>query len=95
MSRIEKTRALVEASDFAETCITSGITIASEPAPQGAFSLADTPGVAVVFAKAEGTKCARSWKITDDVGSDPAFPDVSARDARALEELKAAGRLTV
>jgi len=36
---------------------------------------------------AEGQKCARSWRITTDVGSDPAFPDVSARDAAALREL--------
>ena len=31
--------------------------------------------------------------ITADVGSDPAFPDVSARDAAALRELAALGRL--
>jgi isoleucyl-tRNA synthetase len=36
---------------------------------------------------AEGTKCARSWRITTDVGSDPDYPDVSARDALALREL--------
>ncbi|MCE7029570.1 isoleucine--tRNA ligase [Jiella avicenniae] len=87
------TRALVAASDFAEICITSGIEISGEPAPADAFTLADTPGVAVAFAKAEGTKCARSWKITGDVGSDPDYPDVSARDAEALRELEAAGRL--
>ncbi len=89
----EATRALVSGSDFAEICITSGIEIAGGSAPDAAFSLADTPGVAVVFAKAEGAKCARSWKITGDVGSDPDYPDVSARDAKALRELKAAGRL--
>jgi len=50
-------------------------------------------GVAVVFKRAGGTKCARSWRYTDDVGSDPEFPDVSARDAAALRELKALGRL--
>ncbi|MBO0903882.1 isoleucine--tRNA ligase [Jiella sonneratiae] len=88
-----ETRALVAAADFAEICITSGIEISGEAAPEGAFTLADVPGVAVVFAKAEGAKCARSWKITGDVGADPEFPDVSARDAKALRELKAAGRL--
>jgi isoleucyl-tRNA synthetase len=50
-------------------------------------------GVAVVPAMAKGTKCARSWRYTTDVGSDPEFPDVSARDAAALRELKALGRL--
>ena len=89
----EATRALVLGSDFAEICIPSGIEISGEPAPADAFALADTPGVAVVFAKADGLKCARSWKITGDVGSDPDYPDVSARDAAALRELKAAGRL--
>jgi isoleucyl-tRNA synthetase len=35
---------------------------------------------------AQGTKCARSWKILDSVGSDPVYPDVSPRDAQALRE---------
>jgi isoleucyl-tRNA synthetase len=35
---------------------------------------------------AEGEKCARSWRITKDVGSDPAFPTLSARDAAAVRE---------
>ncbi len=87
-------RAEAASVDFAEIAITSGLVISAEPAPADAFRLADTPGIAVVFRKAEGTKCARSWKITGDVGSDPAFPDVSARDAAALHELKAARRLT-
>jgi len=43
----------------------------------------------VVFARAQGTKCARSWKISPDVGSDPDYPDVTPRDAKALRELKA------
>ena len=55
--------------------------------------LDDVKGVAVVPARATGTKCARSWRYTDDVGSDAAFPDVSARDAAVLHELKALGRL--
>ena len=41
-------------------------------------------GVAVVPRLAEGRKCARSWKITPDVGSDPEYPDVTPRDAAAL-----------
>ena len=49
------------------------------------------PGVAVVVEKAEGIKCARSWKILPDVGSDPQYPDVSPRDAKALREWKALG----
>ena len=41
----------------------------------------------VVPAKAEGRKCARSWKILPEVGTDPDFPDVTLRDADALREL--------
>ena len=35
---------------------------------------------------AEGKKCARSWKISHDVGADPQFPEVTPRDAQALRE---------
>jgi len=38
---------------------------------------------------APGTKCARSWRISKDVGTDPAFPDLSARDAAAVREFDA------
>ncbi|SHJ18574.1 Isoleucyl-tRNA synthetase [Aureimonas altamirensis DSM 21988] len=83
--------ALFESLDLAEIAITSGIEVTTAPAPAEAFRLADTPGVAVVNRLAEGRKCARSWKILPDVGSDPEFPDVSPRDAEALRELKALG----
>ena len=49
-------------------------------------------GRGVVPGLASGTKCARSWRFTHDVGSDPQYPDVSARDAAALHELAALGR---
>jgi len=79
--------------DMAEVCIVSAISILDKAAPQGAFALDDVGGVAVVPALAAGRKCARSWRYTDDVGSDPEFPEVSARDAAALRELRALGRL--
>jgi isoleucyl-tRNA synthetase len=75
--------------DFAEVCITSGIEIVDGEAPEGAFTLPDVPGVGVVSRKASGQRCARSWRYTDDVGSDPDFPDLSARDAAAVRELDA------
>jgi isoleucyl-tRNA synthetase len=85
-------RAVLETIDFAEVCITSNIAIEAGVGPMGAFRLAGTPGVAVLPALAEGRKCARSWKISPLVGSDPEFPDVSPRDARALRELRALGQ---
>jgi isoleucyl-tRNA synthetase len=75
--------------DFAEICITSDISVVAGEGPAEAFRLDDGTKVAVEPKLAEGTKCARSWKITRDVGSDPDYPDVSARDAQALRELKA------
>ncbi|TPW26591.1 isoleucine--tRNA ligase [Pararhizobium mangrovi] len=86
-------RAALEGRDFAEICITSGIEIVEGEGPADAFRLEDVGAVSVVPQLATGRKCARSWRITDDVGSDPRFPDVSARDARALHELEALGRL--
>jgi isoleucyl-tRNA synthetase len=89
-------RDLVEGADMAEICITSAIEVIGAPAPASAFALEDVPGVAVEFRRAEQlglTRCARSWRYTDDVGSDATFPDVSARDAAALRELQALGRL--
>jgi len=83
----------LEGQDFEETCITSGIAIVSGEGPETAFRLAEVQGVAVDPKLAEGTKCARSWRVTTDVGSDQAYPDVSARDAAALRELAALGRL--
>jgi isoleucyl-tRNA synthetase len=77
--------------DLAEVCITSNAMVSNEDAPAGAFRLNDVPGVAVVVEKAVGIKCARSWKILPDVGSDPEYPDVSSRDAKALREWKALG----
>jgi isoleucyl-tRNA synthetase len=77
--------------DLAEVCITSNAMVSNDEAPTGAFRLNEVSGVAVVVEKAAGTKCARSWKILPSVGSDPEYPDVSPRDAKALREWKALG----
>jgi isoleucyl-tRNA synthetase len=75
-----------EGLSVAEIMITSAGRIVTEPAPEGAFTLPDVAGVAVVPGHAEGRKCARSWRIVDDVGADPDYPDLSARDAEAVRE---------
>ncbi len=76
----------LEGVDMAEVSITSGLVLTSGEGPKEAFRLQDVPGVAVLPARAEGRKCARSWKITADVGADPDFPDITARDAKAVRE---------
>jgi isoleucyl-tRNA synthetase len=72
--------------DLAEISITSAATLMQGDGPAAAFRLDDVPGVAVEVEVAEGRKCARSWKILTTIGFDPAYPDVSPRDAQALRE---------
>jgi len=86
-------RATLDGLDFAEICITSAIEIRAGEPPEGAFRLQDVPSVGVVVQRAKGRKCARSWKISEEVGADAEYPDVTPRDARALRELKSAGLL--
>lgn len=85
----------VEGLDMAEISITSDITITNALAPDNAFKMDEVAHVAVLPQKATGTKCARSWRYTQDVGSDAEYGDVSARDAFALRELKELGLLAV
>ena len=60
---------VLKSVSFADLCITSDIQVLTGPPPKLAFTLEDTPGVAVSFAKAIGKKCRRCWKILPDVGS--------------------------
>ncbi|WP_281824169.1 isoleucine--tRNA ligase [Jannaschia rubra] len=62
------TAAILRDVNFDDICIVSGIEVTTDPAPDDAFTLADAPGVAVVFAQATGGKCERCWKILPDVG---------------------------
>jgi len=79
-------------ADLAELCITSQATLVEGEGPPSAFRLDDLPNVAVDPRRAEGRKCARSWKISPAVGSDPQYPDVTPRDAQALREWEALRR---
>jgi isoleucyl-tRNA synthetase len=81
----------LEGQDLAEIAITSDITIKQNEGPAEAFRLDDVPGVSVVPGLAEGKRCARSWKVLPEVGTDPEYPDVTLRDAQALRERAAAG----
>jgi len=72
--------------DAAEIFRTSQATILAGEGPDAAFRLDEMSGVAVEPRRAEGAKCARSWRILPEVGSDPRYPDLSLRDADAVAQ---------
>ena len=74
---------MLQSIPFEDVCITSQISVTADPAPGQAFRMPEVPGVAVVFERAQGTKCARCWKVLPDVGLH-AHPGVCQRCAVAL-----------
>ncbi len=70
--------------DAAEIFRTSQATLLIGEGPAEAFRLDSTPGVAVEPRRAEGRKCARSWRVLEEVGADSRYPDLSLRDADAV-----------
>jgi isoleucyl-tRNA synthetase len=76
----------LEGIDLAEIFITSAAQFVAQEGPPDAFRLDEVRGVAVVSKLAVGRKCARSWKISSEVGADPEFPDITPRDAEAVRE---------
>jgi isoleucyl-tRNA synthetase len=76
--------AAFEGVDAAEVFRTSGARLVAGEGPVEAFRLPERPGVAVEPNRAEGRKCARSWRILPEVGSDPRYPELSLRDADAV-----------
>jgi isoleucyl-tRNA synthetase len=71
--------------DPAEVFRTSQATLVAGAGPADAFRLDGAPGVAVEPLRAQGRKCARSWRILPEVGEDPVHPDLSRRDADAVD----------
>ena len=72
--------------DAGDLFITSGAELVHSSAGEGGgFTLDDTPGVIVYPVKADGVKCRRSWKYFDPATADPAFPDITPRDALSVK----------
>lgn len=46
----------------------------------------------VVISKADGKKCSRSWKYSEDVGQDPDHPTLSLKSALIVKEILNAGK---
>ena len=80
-------RALLACVDFAEICITSGLEVTDAPVPADAFRLDDVPGIAAVVRRAQGRKCARCWRVLEEVGRDPRYPETCRRCADTLGAL--------
>ncbi len=78
--------AYLKGIDLAELCITSGAELKVGAIPEGAFRHDEARHVGVVVALAKGKKCERSWRITEDVGTDKDYPTLSARDAKAARQ---------
>ncbi|MDB5364736.1 MAG: ileS, partial [Rhodospirillales bacterium] len=85
-------RALVEGGDlsFAEIAIVSDIDVQVAGAPEGAFTLADVPGVGVIVATAPGDKCERCWRVLPEVGGHAEHPTLCDRCDDAVDGLSVA-----
>ncbi len=75
--------------DLAEIAITSTASLSEGAPPPDAFTLTEVPGVAVVCGLATGEKCARCWKVLEEVGRDPDYTDICGRCAGAVRHLQA------
>ena len=85
-------RALLSSVDLAEIAITSDMTLSAESAPVGAFTLPDVAGVGVVVELATGEKCARCWRVLDEVGEDHDHPELCHRCSDAVADLPVAAQ---
>ena len=63
---------------------TSQASLVAGEGPSDAFRLPEVAGVTVEPATAQGRKCARSWRILPEVGTDSRYPELSLRDADAV-----------
>jgi isoleucyl-tRNA synthetase len=50
--------------------------------------IAGGESISVTSSRAPGVKCARSWKYFDPATADPAYPDITPRDAAAVREYR-------
>jgi isoleucyl-tRNA synthetase len=80
------TLAVLQSVEFDEVCIVSSLRLVAGGGPAEAFRLEGVEGIAVVPERANGRKCARSWRYFDPKTADPAYPDITPRDAAAMKE---------
>jgi isoleucyl-tRNA synthetase len=78
---------LAKASDLTLEQFTADLAITSFvrfDAVENGFELADAPGIHIAIEKAAGARCARSRRYFDPSTADPAFPDITPRDAAVV-----------
>ena len=80
----------LDSIDLADLAIVSDANLLPGPAPAGAFTLDDVPGIGVVPKAADGEKCARCWKVLPEVGRDPEVPAVCGRCADVVRSTRQA-----
>ena len=78
--------------DLPELCIASATGLKPGAPPQSAFVLPDVPGVGVTVGLAVGKKCARCWRVLDEVGEVESHPDLCHRCADAVDALARGGQ---
>lgn len=76
---------LLPAEGWAEVCITSGLALSTDPAPEGAFTVEGMPDVAAAFAPAPGRKCERCWRVLPEVGRSDRHPGLCLRCEAVVE----------
>ncbi len=82
--------AALDGVDLAEIAITSGAMLTTAPAPANAFALPDVPGVGVIVAPADGSKCERCWRVLPEVGGHAGHAGLCRRCADAVDARAAA-----
>ncbi|MDD3312576.1 isoleucine--tRNA ligase [Pseudodesulfovibrio sp.] len=86
----EEIRELVASDelDAREFFIVSDVALAdTAEAPADAFSGEDVENLRITVEPAPGRKCERCWRISNDLGADPAFPDACPRCTEVLRNL--------
>ncbi len=77
--------ARLDAEGWAELSIVSAMQVSAAPVPADAFTQPEQPDIGVVFAKAEGEKCVRCWRVLPEVGRNAKHAALCGRCADAIE----------
>ena len=80
-------RESINGVDLAELAIVSSLKVEDGKIPEDVFKLDEVEGVGALVSLASGEKCARCWKILEEVGEIKTHPDLCGRCARVVEAM--------